>query len=76
MRGMAARSQPGVCPDCGGPSLTYKGHHHAWRCTACIGRYLAEGAAKADSRLNHEREQRIAKAKATTTINTLTKETR
>ena len=80
MSEMAARSQPGTCPDCGGPSLTYRGHHHKYRCGACINRYLAEGAAKADARLQREREQRIAtaKAKAATTTNstTTTKETR
>lgn len=76
MSEMARRSEPGTCPDCGGPSLIYRGDHHKWRCSSCIDRYLAEGARKADARLAAEREQRIALARSrantrtTPTINT------
>lgn len=35
MSEMARRSQPGTCPDCGGPSRTWKGNHHKWRCVGC-----------------------------------------
>ena len=31
----APESAPGVCPDCSGPSQRWKGHVHAWRCSAC-----------------------------------------
>lgn len=36
MSEMARRSQPGTCPDCGGPSRTHKGTHHKWRCVSCV----------------------------------------
>lgn len=34
---------PGVCWDCGGPCLTYKGSEHGWRCRACVDAYLDAG---------------------------------
>jgi hypothetical protein len=29
-------SPPGSCPDCGGPSLSFKGSRHGWRCARCV----------------------------------------
>ncbi|BBY84700.1 hypothetical protein [Mycolicibacterium tokaiense] len=45
------------CWECGGPCLTYRGSVHGWRCSTCIDRYLAAGAARADikDRLARER---------------------
>jgi hypothetical protein len=39
-RTCAPASPPGVCPDCGGPSLLYRGSIHRWRCTACLNAVL------------------------------------
>lgn len=33
----------GVCWDCGGPCLTFKGSEHGWRCRACLDAYLDAG---------------------------------
>lgn len=52
---------PGICWDCGGPCLTYKGSVHGWRCTACVDRYLDAGAAKAEAR---ERARQARKVRA------------
>lgn len=47
----------GVCWDCGGPCLTYKGSDHGWRCRACIDRYLDEGDRAWQSRSDKAREK-------------------
>lgn len=52
----------GVCWRCGGPCLTYKGSVHGWSCTACLDRYLEEGAAKAAARDRKDRERLARKA--------------
>lgn len=33
---LARDSAVGVCPDCDGPSRTFKGNVHKWRCIDCI----------------------------------------
>jgi hypothetical protein len=35
-RRAAEESEPGRCPDCAGPSATYRGHVHKWRCAGCV----------------------------------------
>lgn len=40
MSAMAPLSEHGVCPDCGGPSRSWKGSHHAWRCTSCVNKAI------------------------------------
>lgn len=36
----AGYSPAGMCPDCGGPCLTYKGSVHRWRCIDCVERAI------------------------------------
>lgn len=36
----AGSSRAGVCPDCEGPSLIYKGSVHRWRCIDCVERAI------------------------------------
>lgn len=48
---------PGVCWDCGGPCLTYKGTEHGWRCRTCLAAYIAVGAAAAAARQALERTE-------------------
>lgn len=57
-------ARPGRCWSCGGPCHSYKGSVHGWRCTACITRYLDEGAALADRFEAKERAKRHAKFRA------------
>ncbi|WP_137146933.1 hypothetical protein [Mycolicibacterium sp. CR10] len=45
------------CWDCAGPCLTYKGSVHGWRCTACLDRYLAAAAARADAKEQRDRDR-------------------
>jgi hypothetical protein len=39
---------PGICWECRGPCLTFKGSEHGWRCRSCLDRYLNQGVARAD----------------------------
>jgi hypothetical protein len=48
---------PGTCWECGGPCLTHKGTVHGWRCSACLNRYLDEGASKGAERDRRERDR-------------------
>ncbi|WP_232001882.1 hypothetical protein [Mycobacterium sp. 852014-52450_SCH5900713] len=57
-----ADTSGGVCWECGGPCLTYKGSVHGWRCIACLHRYLDDGAAKAAARDRRDRERLARKA--------------
>lgn len=36
MSAEARWSPPHQCPDCRGPSRSYKGNHHGWRCDGCV----------------------------------------
>lgn len=56
-----AADAPGTCWECGGPCLTHKGDVHGWRCTACIDRYLDDGAARWAARERREQEKQRAK---------------
>jgi hypothetical protein len=47
----------GVCWECGGPCLTYKGSEHGMRCRACLRVYLDAGAAAAAARQTQERAE-------------------
>lgn len=46
-----------TCWRCGGPCATFKGSVHGWTCAACLDRYLADGAARADARDRKLRER-------------------
>ena len=48
---------PGLCWDCGGPCLTFKGSVHGWRCRACVDRYLDDGLARWAARSANARER-------------------
>lgn len=48
-----------VCWECDGPCRTYKGSVHGWRCAACIERYLAASAAKAEAEAEKSRQRFI-----------------
>lgn len=54
-------SRTGVCWDCGGPCLTYKGTVHGWRCRACLDEHLAADAARYDGRAARDRAKRALK---------------
>jgi tRNA(Ile2) C34 agmatinyltransferase TiaS len=58
---LTAETEPGICWECRGPCLTYKGSQHGWRCRACCTRYVAAGAALAAKVETKEREKRLAK---------------
>jgi len=53
-----------VCWRCGGPCLTFKGSVHGWTCTACLDRYLDDGAARWEASERREQEKRRAKLAA------------
>jgi hypothetical protein len=53
---------PGVCRSCGGPCLTHKGSVWGYTCTACIDKYLDDGAAKGAARDRKERDRLARKA--------------
>lgn len=55
---------PAVCWRCGGPCLTYKGSVHGWTCTACLDRYLDDGAERYAARLRKDQEKQRAKLAA------------
>ena len=46
-----------TCSRCGGPCATHKGSVHGWTCSACLTRYLEEGAAKAAERDRRDRQK-------------------
>jgi hypothetical protein len=46
-----------VCQVCGGPCRQWKGSVHGWTCSACLDRYLAEGAARWDAKPAKVREK-------------------
>ena len=46
-----------LCWRCGGPCGNYKGSVHGWTCTACLDRYLDEGAAKGAERDRRDRQK-------------------
>lgn len=46
-----------LCWRCGGPCASYKGSVHGWTCSACLQRYLDEGAAKAAERDRRDRQK-------------------
>ncbi|WP_237394268.1 hypothetical protein [Mycobacterium paraintracellulare] len=58
-----------TCWRCGGPCASYKGSVHGWTCTACLNRYLDEGAAKAEARDRRER-QKLARKRIESSDNT------
>lgn len=58
-----------TCWRCGGPCASYKGSVHGWTCTACLNRYLDEGAAKAAERDRRDR-QKLARKRIESSDNT------
>lgn len=46
----------GICWECHGPCLIYRGTVHGWRCSACIDKYLQAAAARADAKVQRHRE--------------------
>lgn len=61
-----------TCWRCGGPCATYKGTVHGWTCTACIDRYLDEGAARGLARDRKERERTARKLLASNDLSPVT----
>lgn len=55
---------PAVCWRCGGPCLTFKGSVHGWTCTACLDRYLDDGAERYAARLRKDQAKQRAKLAA------------
>jgi tRNA(Ile2) C34 agmatinyltransferase TiaS len=52
-----AQETHGVCWDCFGPCLTYKGTEHGWRCRSCLRRYLEEAAARCEAKQLREAQK-------------------
>ena len=61
MTAAMTETQPGVCWECGGPCLSYKGTDHGWRCRACLDRYLDYAAARGQANEHKSREKLLRK---------------
>lgn len=58
------RQTPGICWDCGGPCLSFKGTNHGWRCRLCVEAYLEAAAIKAVVAETKLRTKRLTKLRA------------
>ena len=55
----ATMAAPGVCWDCGGQCLSFKGIVHGWRCAACCAAYVEAGAVLGEAAEAKERARRL-----------------